>query len=471
MSNIQSPTSNSKRIAIIGGGFAGMTAAYELQKLGYQTFVFERAPELGGLASTFPIEATRLERGYHHWFTSDTHIIAQMHELGLGDRVQWIPSKTGWFEDGKIWNMVTPLDVLRLGTIPFADRLRLGFAVAYLTYLQSSKSNLAKYEQITAMEWWKKYGGNAVWDKVWSPMFRGKFGAEAEHISMVYIWYKIVLRIGSRRGVAKEELGYPRGSYQVLIDALENAIRKQGGKIFVGATVKRVVVENNVACGLQFAEDETSQRARREIEGNEGNARFNKIICTTPSFAALKMIDEFPRAYVAKMNAAKYMAAVLLVLKLKQPMTRIYWMNIADRSIPFVATIEQTNFLSPDVYNGKRVVYVSNYLDAASPFFQMSRDELFNAYLPHLQKLNPGFSPDWVEDVWHFKEAAAQPIMPLNYSKMIPEHRTPIHNLYLANTTQLYPEDRGTNYSVRLGQEIAGMVDQDVKRNLRGGEE
>ncbi|CAG0945636.1 partial 15-cis-phytoene desaturase, partial [Anaerolineae bacterium] len=222
-----------KRIAIIGGGFAGMTAAYELQKLGYQTFLFERMSELGGLASTFPIEGTRLERGYHHWFTSDTHIIAQMQELGLGDRVQWIPSKTGWFENGKIWNMVTPVDVLRLGTIPFVDRLRLGMAVAYLTYLQANKNNLAKYEQITAMEWWKKYGGRGVWDKVWSPMFRGKFGTEAEHISMVYIWYKIVLRIGSRRGVSKEELGYPRGSFQVLIDALENAIKKQGGKIYL----------------------------------------------------------------------------------------------------------------------------------------------------------------------------------------------------------------------------------------------
>lgn len=450
-----------KRIAIIGGGFAGMTAAYELQKLGYQTFLFERMSELGGLASTFPIEGTRLERGYHHWFTSDTHIVGQMQELGLGDRVQWIPSKTGWFENGKIYNMVTPVDVLRLGTIPFIDRLRLGMAVAYLTYLQSSKSNLTKYEQITAMEWWKKYGGNAVWDKVWNPMFRGKFGTEAERISMVYIWYKIVLRIGSRRGVSKEELGYPRGSFQVLIDALENAIKKLGGKMYLGTTVKRVVVENGIATGLQFADDATSQATQKEL----GDARFDKIICTAPSFAALKMIDEFPREYVAKMNAAKYMAAVLLVLKLKQPVTRIYWMNIADRSIPFVATIEQTNFLSPEIYNNKRILYVSNYLDASSPYFQMSRDELFKAYLPHLQKLNPQFSPDWVEGVWHFKEAAAQPIVPLNYSKQIPEHRTPLRNLYLANTTQIYPEDRGTNYSVRLGQEIAKMADEDIKSN------
>ncbi|MBM3129022.1 MAG: NAD(P)/FAD-dependent oxidoreductase [Chloroflexi bacterium] len=450
-----------KRIAIIGGGFAGMTAAYELGKLGYQTFLFERMPELGGLAGTFPIEGTRLERGYHHWFTSDTHIVAQMEELGLGDRVQWIPSRTGWFDQNKIWNMVSPTDLLRLGTLPFVDRVRLGMVVAYLTYLQSSKKNLAQYEKITAAEWWKKFGGRNAWDKVWSPLFRGKFGAAAENIPMEWHWYKIVLRIGSRKGMTKEALGYPRGSFQVLIDALADAIRKQGGKIYLGATVQRVVVENSVAVGLQFADDAA---ARRELAGGESYARFDRVICTAPSFAALKIVSEFPREYVAKMNAAKYMAAVLVILKLKKSLSPIYWLNIADRTIPFVATIEQTNFIPPQVYNDKRILYVSNYLDPSSPYFQMSRDELFHAYLPHLQKINPQFSPDWVEEMWHFKEAAAQPIVPLNYSAMIPEYRTPLRNLYLANTTQIYPEDRGTNYSVRLGQEIARMLDEDVKR-------
>jgi protoporphyrinogen oxidase len=295
-------------------------------------------------------------------------------------------------------------------------------------------------------------------------MFRGKFGAEAENIPMEWHWYKIVLRIGSRRGMTKEALGYPRGSFQVLIDALENAIKKQGGKIYLGTTVQRVVVENGVARGLQLADDAPSQGAQRELAGGESYARFDRIICTAPSFAALKIVSEFPPQYVAKMKAAKYMAAVLVILKLKQSMSRIYWLNIADRTIPFVATIEQTNFIPPEVYNNKRVMYVSNYLDPSSPYFPMSRDELFNAYLPHLQKINPNFSPDWVEEMWHFKEAAAQPIVPLNYSKTIPEYRTPLRNLYLANTTQIYPEDRGTNYSVRLGQEIAKMVDGDVKQ-------
>ncbi len=454
-----------EKIAIIGGGFAGLTAAYELGKKGYQTFLFERSPELGGLAGTFPIEGTRLERGYHHWFTSDTHVVDLMGELGLGDRVMWIPSKVGFLHSGRIWNWVTPIDILRFSPMSLVGRLRLGLSTFYLTYLQTNRNKFYDYERITAASWLKRWAGADAWDKAWKPLFYGKFGAEAENVPLVFLWYKARLRITSRKGLTREVLGYPRGSFQVLIDALADAIRKQGGNIYCSTTVQRVAVENGVACGLQFADDETSRvvRASLSLASTDNYARFDRVICTAPSFAAMRLA-EFPESYVKKMTAVKYMAAVLLILKLKHSMSPIYWLNIADRSIPFVATIEQTNFLSPEVYNGRRVMYVSNYLDPSSPYFQMSRDELLNAYLPSLKKINPSFSADWVEEIWHFREAAAQPVMPLNYSRMIPEHRTPIRNLYLANTTQIYPEDRGTNYSVRLGQDIAKMVDQDVTR-------
>jgi protoporphyrinogen oxidase len=453
-------------VGIIGGGFAGLTAAYELGKLGYKPVLFERMPELGGLAGTFPIEGTRLERGYHHWFTSDTHIVALMQELGLGDRVMWIPSKTGLFFSGKIWNWVSPLDIMRFTPMPFVDRVRLGITTYYL---QTRRNKVAEYEKIAAAAWLKRYAGREAWDKAWGPLFRGKFGVEAENIPLVWLWYKAVLRLGSRQGMSKEVLGYPRGSFQVLIDALEQAIKANGGQILKGASVSRIAVENNVACGLELSGDESTRKALAQAgiaAGAKGYISFDRIYSSAPSFATLRLVSELPEAYVAKMKAAKYMAAVLIILKMKQPISNIYWMNIADRTVPFVATIEQTNFLSPEAYNGKRVIYVSNYLAPSSPYFQMDRQELFNAYVPHLQKINPRFSPDWVEEYWHFKEAAAQPIVPLNYSSQIPDYRTPIRNLYLGNTTQIYPEDRGTNYSVRLGQTITRLIDQDLKNSL-----
>jgi hypothetical protein len=92
----------------------------------------------------------------------------------------------------------------------------------------------------------------------------------------------------------------------------------------------------------------------------------------------------------------------------------------------------------------------------------MSDDELIETYIPFLRRINPAFDRAWIERSWVFRERSAQPIIPLHYGERIPDHRTGLPGLYLANTTQIYPEDRGTNYSVRLGDRIAAIVADDL---------
>jgi hypothetical protein len=63
-----------------------------------------------------------------------------------------------------------------------------------------------------------------------------------------------------------------------------------------------------------------------------------------------------------------------------------------------------------------------------------------------------------VRHAWRFAEPAAQPIVTVGYADRIPPLRTPAPGLVLANTTQVYPEDRGTNYAVRLGEQAAATL-------------
>jgi hypothetical protein len=95
----------------------------------------------------------------------------------------------------------------------------------------------------------------------------------------------------------------------------------------------------------------------------------------------------------------------------------------------------------------------------------MSEDELLDLYLPHLSKFNPDFDRSWIKKVHYNALSAAQPIIGTNYSKAIPDHRTPVKKLYLANTTQIYPEDRGTNYSIKMGRELAETIINDEQQN------
>ena len=140
-------------------------------------------------------------------------------------------------------------------------------------------------------------------------------------------------------------------------------------------------------------------------------------------------------------------------------------MNIADPEIPFLGLIEHTNMLPKEWYGGSNVLYITNYLDRNDPVYSLSKDELLDLYLPHMTKINPEFDRSSIKAVHYNSVSAAQPIIPINYSKSIPDHRTPIKRLYLANTTQIYPEDRGTNYSFNMGREIASTIMNDGKQS------
>jgi protoporphyrinogen oxidase len=446
------------RIGIIGGGIAGLTAAYKLAKQGHKVAVFEKEAELGGQASTFPIEGTHLEKFYHHLFTSDRHIVQFIDELGLSPRMRWIDSKVGFFYGGKVYDFVTPLDLLRFTPLSLPNRLWAGLVSIYL----QRQTNWRKYEGITAKEWLERYAGKSVYSTIWGPILRSKFGDSYDEVSMTWFWGKMRLRFGSRpKGMQKEQLGYMEGSFQVLIDELEKRIKEMGGEVHTNTSIERIVVEDGKAVGLKF--QVPSSRLQVSEERSTWNLKpetrnLDLIIATVPSFAFTEMVPELPPDYIAKLKHVKYQSALCLVLKMKRPLSHIYWMNISDPSIPFVAAIEHTNYMPPEAYNGKHILYLSNYLPLDSPLFSLSKDELLQEYLPHVRRINPEFGLDWVEESWLFRDDAGQPIITCNYFQEIPDHQTPIQGLYLANTTQIYPEDRGMNYSVHLGQRIASIV-------------
>ena len=438
------------RVGIIGAGAAGLAAAYELGLQGHRAAVYERADFLGGQASTFDVGGARLEKGYHHWFTSDTDIVDLTHEIGLGHQVRWIDSSVGTLWDGRIYPFVTPMDLLKFTPLSLLDRMRLGLTTLYL----QRQKDFRKYEGITADEWLRRHSGKRGYEVFWGPMLRGKFGDDYyKDVGMAWMWGKVQTRVKSRgKGMVKEKLGYPIGSFGEVFDVLADKVREQGGEVHLSAAVERVDARDGKAVGMRVALDGGSAR----------DERFDAVIATTPSYLFPRLVDGLPADYLRRLTDVNYMAAVLVILVLDRPLTNVYWLNVADRSIPFVAAIEHTNLIGPEHYGGKHIVYLSNYLSTDHPMFRMGHDEILREYLPHLRKINQDFNPAWIETSYHHRVGAAQPIIGTNYSERIPAHRTPIRGLYLANTTQVYPEDRGTNYSVRMGREVARMVMGDL---------
>jgi protoporphyrinogen oxidase len=438
------------RIGIIGGGYAGLTAAYELQKQGHAVTILEKYGQWGGQAATLPLLDTHIEYFYHHLFGSDTYILGLMDELGIGDQLRWIGSKVGWYSDGRIYDLVTPLDLIRFKPLNLVNRIKLGLMYLYLPRVNDWK----RFEDITARDWILRYMGRQIYDKFWGPLLRGKFGDLADQVSMTWLWGKIKVRGTSRQGAtAQETLAYPLGSFETITGALVDHLQAGGAELRL----------NQEAIGLTV--DPNDPRRVTGVVIKKETLPFDVVIATVPGY---NLLEISPPAladsdYGKLLGSVWYQAAIVLLMVSKHSLSRIYWMNIGDRTMPFVGVIEHTNYVPPSEYQGRHLIYVSNYLERDDPRYGMKARELFNLYLPHLKKINPAFDAGWIETTLVFRADAGQPVITRNYSQRIPDHRTPLKGLYLANTLQIYPEDRGTNYSVRLGKTISGIVAEDLR--------
>jgi protoporphyrinogen oxidase len=136
----------------------------------------------------------------------------------------------------------------------------------------------------------------------------------------------------------------------------------------------------------------------------------------------------------------------------------VYWLNINDRDLPFLALVEHTNFLPPEDYGGLHLVYLGNYLPMDDPRFSEPETDVLRKYTTALRRLQPAFDTSWIKQHWLFRAPYAQPIVTTDYLSQLPPHRTPLTNVYLANMAHVYPQDRGQNYSMRLGERMARLM-------------
>lgn len=408
------------KIAIIGAGFAGLSAAYTLAKKNHKVTIFEKDALPGGLAVGFKEKRWQwsLEKHYHHWFTNDTHILRLAKEIN--HEVVIKRPKTSVFVDDALYRLDSPIDVLTFPKLSVSQRLRMGIALGMLKYNPFWKP-LEKYQACSSLQ---TLIGERPYKLLWEPLLLNKFGKFANEISLAWFWARIAKRTPT--------LAYPKGGFLAFASAVASAIEKRGGKVFYNTEVQDI----------------------KKI-----TPYFDRVIVTLPSFLFVKIAPQLPQDYTQKLLSLKGLGAINLILRLKKPFLAdgTYWLNICDKDSPIMAIVEHTNFMDKKYYNNEHIVYLGNYLPHDHPYFKMTKEELLKVYLPYLKKINPNAEFLMLNSEL-FTVPFAQPIIPTHYSSMLPPFITPIPNVYLANIQQVYPWDRGTNYAVALGEKVAKLV-------------
>jgi protoporphyrinogen oxidase len=435
-----------RNVAVVGAGLAGLTAAFRLAQAGLRPQVFERYPMPGGLARVIDIGGEPLEVFYHHLFTNDTAITALAGELGLGDEIEWLPSKMGIWTGGRLWDFGTPASLVGFRPLPWWDKIR--FVVGTLR-LQHSNDPMP-FEDITAARWIQDHLGNEVWRTVWAPLLNQKFSEMSEEVAMVWLWRKIWLRGRSRSSSGMgERLGYMRGSFARIAEGLAKEIRRLGGVLHLADPVKRI----NSSEGRGF-----------EIVTARGTVRADTVLAAVPIPDYLNIAGHIMQpAERDRLGALRATGALCTLLELKQSFMPYYWLNIADEAMPFGGLIEHTNYIDRSRYGGTHLLYISNYLFPDHPLFGANKQDIMDTYLPGLKRINPDFDTSWIDRLHHFRADYAQPVVTRGYREQIPSMKTPIDDLYLCTMAQIYPEDRGQNYAVQYGDRVAKMMLEDYR--------
>ncbi|MFH1788179.1 MAG: NAD(P)/FAD-dependent oxidoreductase [Candidatus Altiarchaeota archaeon] len=423
-------------VAVLGGGLTGLVSAYLLSKKGFSVEVFERDGFLGGIAAPFPFEGTHLDRFYRHIYVCDCALLSLIDELGLGAKLGWHKSRMGFYSGGACYDFGGPLDLLRFHPLSFAERFRFGLITLYLGFVKDS----TRFDTVSADEWLTKYMGKHGYETVWAHLLKSKFGDDYKSVPLSWFWSKIQLRKSNRtKTMSNEKLGYLDGSFKVLVDALADAIIGSGSVIHTGAPVEKLIVEGGRAVGLM-------------VSGRE--FRFDRILSTLALPELAKLIPDSELDYRDSLLRIGHKGIVVMVLKLKRGLSPYYWLSIGDSTIPFNLLLEHTNLVSLDKYNGKHILYVSNYTSTDDSLYKLEGEELLEEYLPHLRKVYHGFKREDVEEVFVYRSDYGTPVFMKGYRNLIPSHKSPLENLYLACGEQIYPEDRGMSKSI----EVAGKV-------------
>lgn len=426
------------KIAVIGAGFGGLSAAYDLRKAGNEVTIYEADANPGGLAAGFkePGWDWSVEKFYHHWFTSDEHMFRLFRELGVEDKVLILSPKTVMYHKEKFYPFDSiPSAILYPGLGYGINKVRFGLVGLYLRMTK----NWQPMEKTTVAEWMSKYAGEKVYREMWEPMVIGKFSEKyASQVNMAWMWARLHART--------TKLATYKGGFQAFVDGFAAKLSEMGVNFSYSTRITMIEKQPD---GSLVVRHET------------GSETFDRVLVTISPAQLAKMAPQLPEGYLNGLLELKSMGAVVMVLALKQQLSRegYYWYNLPKTAgFPFLALVEHTNFLPAERFGGDHLIYCGDYLEPAHEYFQLSQEELLQRFLPSFKRINPGFSPDWVKNVWLTRTPYAQPVPMVNHSRNIPAIETPVQGLYFASMSQVYPWDRGTNFAVEIARKAAAMI-------------
>jgi len=412
-----------QKIGIIGGGIMGISLGYFLAKQGTSVTIYEASPVLGGLAGPLVLEdGTEVDRFYHAILSSDRHLRELGEELGIGDRFRFKETKTSFYYKNALYPMNNIIEFLKFPPLGWIDRFRLGLTVLAAQFTKDWRD----LEAVSVQDWLLKWGGKVTFQNIWRPMLKAKFDGGFDYVPATWIWSRLVRMKSTREGASQKEMaGHLIGGYITLIKALTAKIKEFGGEVLLKTPVKEIVIDDGKAVGIRMVNDEI--------------VKYDKVICTMQTPVFQRLIPSADKKYHEFLSKSGYLGIVAPLLVLTKPLTGCWTVNITDDRFPFTGVIETTAYIDPKYVGGYHLVYLPKYTAPGSEWQKKSDDEIKKIWIENLKAMFPDFDADSIKYFLVHRERYVEPLHGLNETDLVPKVKTPVGNLFLATTSQIYP--------------------------------
>ena len=426
------------RVAIVGAGLLGMTAAYRLSQAGVGVTVYESSGRPGGLAGTAAIGGVSVDRFYHVTLPTDNRVIDLAGEVGLGDRFRFRRAGAGFYQDGRLASMSTARELLAFPGLSASDKVRLAAFVARCQ-LKTGHDDL---DGTPLTEWLRQTCGKGLYERLWRPLLDSKFDGTFDDLPATYLWARSRRMSKTRDRSSSEVLGTLDGGYQTLVDRLADRIRANGGEVLTRTPVTRVASSDGRALGVVTA---------------RGFQPYDHVASTLlPAFTAPLLSDDLAAAVGP--DEFRYLGVVCLVMRLRRSLSPWYTLNITDRRVPLTTVVETTHVVDPARVGGA-LVYAPKYVNPDHPDLQRPVEDVTRDYMSHVRTIFAGFDP--ATDVIASqvaRTAIAEPVHRLGVAGTVPEIN-PAPGLWVASSAHVYPE-------IVNGQAAMGVAERLVERML-----
>ena len=418
-------TGGRQHVGIVGGGLMGLALARKLSAAGLRTTVLERDAQLGGLSTHHDYGSFVWDRFYHVILPTDTALLDFLGEIGLGDKLRWKTTRTGFFVDRAFHPLDSALDFLRFPPLSLWHKARLAATILYCSRIDDWR----RLERVSVDTWLTRVSGRATYEKLWKPLLLAKLGQNYRRVSAVFIWSYIKRMFSARSTAAKkEQLGHVEGGYKKVFDTLCASIAEAGGEVRTRVDVRSIRPEPG---GIV-------------VETSDGALRFDKVVFTGP-VNALRRVASTDLVEVRGGQDVEYLGVICMVLVTRRPLMPYYVLNIADDSIPFTGVIGMSNVVSPSETAGRHITYVPRYVLSTDPELGKPDDEIRTEFLDGIRRLFPDFDMSDIESVHINRAVKVQPLQVIGYSDIVPRTATVDRRFFVLNTAQFVNKTLNNN--------------------------